>query len=100
MVIELKSGKFEPGYISKLNMYLNVVNDALCAPDDKPSIGLLLVKDKNKMVVEYSLTGFKNPIGVSNWENEIGKNLPENVKCNLPTIEEIENELNDNEIKL
>lgn len=100
VVIELKTGKFDPGYVSKLNMYLNVVNDALCGPDDKPSIGLLLVKEKNKTVVEYSLAGFKNPIGVSNWENEITKSLPENMKYSLPTIEEIENELNNNEIKL
>jgi diketogulonate reductase-like aldo/keto reductase len=100
VVIELKTGKFDPGYVSKLNMYLNVVNDALCGPDDKPSIGMLLVKEKNKTVVEYSLAGFKNPIGVSNWENEIVKELPEIVKYNLPTIEEIENELNDDETKL
>lgn len=78
-------------------MYLNVINNALCTSDDKPSIGLLLVKDKNKTVVEYSLAGFKNPIGISNWENEIVKDLPDSIKYNLPTIEEIEKELNENE---
>ena len=46
IVVELKIGNFDPGYISKLNMYLNVVNDVLCHPEDKPSIGLLLVKLK------------------------------------------------------
>lgn len=97
VVIELKTGKFEPGYVSKLNMYLNVVNDTLREPDDKPTIGLLLVKDKNKTVVEYSLAGFNNPIGVSNWENEIAKDLPENIKYNLPTIEEIEKEFESEE---
>lgn len=97
VVIELKTGKFDPGYVSKLNMYLNVVNDVLCQPEDNQTIGLLLVKSKEKLVVEYSLSGFKNPIGVSNWENKITKSLPENIKHNLPTIEEIEKELSDYE---
>ena len=94
VVVELKTGEFKPEFIGKLNMYINVVNDVLKHPDDKKTIGLLLVKNKNKLVVEYSLTGFKNPIGVSNWENEIVKSLPNEFKANLPTIEEIEKQLN------
>lgn len=93
VVVELKAGDFEPGYISKLNMYLNVVNDVLRHADDKPSIGLLLVKSKNKLVVEYSLSGFNNPIGVANWERNIENSMPENLKASLPSIDEIENEL-------
>jgi len=93
VVVELKAGEFDPGYISKLNMYLNVANDVLRHSDDKPSIGLLLVKSKNKLVVEYSLAGFGNPIGVANWQRDIQKSLPENLKASLPTIEEIEKEL-------
>jgi predicted nuclease of restriction endonuclease-like (RecB) superfamily len=93
VVIELKAGEFEPGFISKLNMYQNVVNDVLKHPDDKPTIGLLLVKSKNKMVVEYSLAGYTNPIGIANWEKDITASLPENLKDSLPSIEEIENEL-------
>ncbi len=96
VVVELKTGEFKPGYISKLNMYINVVNDVLKHKTDKETIGLLLVKNKNKLVVEYSLAGFKNPIGVSNWENEIVKSLPKEFKSNLPTIEEIESQLNKN----
>lgn len=95
VVVELKAGKFEAGYVSKLNMYLNVVNDTLRHPDDKPTIGLLLVKNKNKLVVEYALDGYTNPIGVANWETDIEKSLPEKIKASLPTIEEIENELKD-----
>ncbi len=95
VVIELKTGKFDPGYVSKLNMYLNVVNDVLCQPEDNKSIGLLLVKEKDKVVVEYSLSGFNNPIGVSNWKNEIMTSLPEIIKKSLPSIEEIEKELNE-----
>lgn len=55
VVIELKACDFEPRFINQLNMYQNVVNDILRHPDDKPTIGLLLVKGKNENVVEYSL---------------------------------------------
>ncbi|MCD7967881.1 MAG: DUF1016 domain-containing protein [Clostridiaceae bacterium] len=58
MVIELKACDFEPGFISQLNMYQNVVNDVLRHPADQPTIGLLLVKGKNETVVEYSLAVF------------------------------------------
>lgn len=93
VVIELKTCDFEPGFISQLNMYQNVVNDILCHPDDKPTIGLLLVKGKNKTVVEYSLSGYQNPIGVAEWKNQIAQALPEDLKSSLPSIEEIEKEL-------
>lgn len=93
IVIELKACDFEPGFIGQLNLYQNVVNDVLRHPDDKPTIGLLLVKGKNKTVVEYSLAGFENPIGVADWREKLTKELPEDLKSSLPTIEEIEREL-------
>jgi hypothetical protein len=93
VVIELKACDFQPEYISKLNMYQKIVNDSLRHPDDKPSIGLLLVKSKNKTLVEYSLNGFSNPISVANWKNELNNSLPEDLKSSLPSIEEIEKEL-------
>jgi predicted nuclease of restriction endonuclease-like (RecB) superfamily len=93
VVIELKAGKFEPGHVSQLNFYLNVVDDLLRHPDDKPSIGLLLVKDKDQMVVEYALAGFSKPIGVAQWERQITQSLPDELKSSLPTVEEIEAEL-------
>lgn len=93
VVIELKACDFEPGFISQLNMYQNVVNDVLRHPDDKPTIGLLLVKGKNETIVEYSLAGYQNPIGVAEWKNQIAHTLPEELKSSLPTIEEIEREL-------
>ena len=93
VVIELKACEFEPEFVSKINMYRNVVDDVLRHPDDKPTIGLLLVKGKNKTVVEYSLAGYNNPIGVADWENQLVKSLPEDLKSSLPTIEEIEKEL-------
>lgn len=93
VVIELKACDFEPGFISQLNMYQNIVNDILCHPDDKPTIGLLLVKGKNKTVVEYSLSGYQNPIGVADWRNQLTQSLPEELQSSLPSIEEIEREL-------
>lgn len=93
VVIELKSGKFDPGYVSKLNMYMNIVNDLLRHPDDQKTIGLLLVKEKNHTVAKYSLEGYTNPIGVAEWEKHITENLPDELKSSLPTIEEIEAEL-------
>ena len=93
VVVELKACDFEPGFISQLNMYQNVVNDVLRHPDDKPTIGLLLVKGKNETVVEYSLAGYQNPIGVAEWKNQIAKALPEELRSSLPSIEDIEKEL-------
>ena len=93
VVIELKACEFEPGFISQLNMYQNAVNDLLRHPDDKPTIGLLLVKGKNRTVVEYSLAGYTNPIGVADWKNEMVRDLPEEFTDSLPSIEQIEKEL-------
>jgi predicted nuclease of restriction endonuclease-like (RecB) superfamily len=93
VVIELKAGQFEPSHVSQLNFYLNVVDDLLRHPDDKPSVGLLLVKDKDQMVVEYSLAGYGKPIGVAQWERQITQSLPDELKSSLPTIEQIEAEL-------
>ncbi|MBF0548392.1 MAG: DUF1016 family protein [Candidatus Riflebacteria bacterium] len=93
VVVELKTGRFEAEYVGKLNMYLNIVDDQLRHKEDKPSIGLLLVKEKNQMIVEYALAGFQKPIGVAQWERQITQSLPEELQSSLPTVEEIEAEL-------
>lgn len=93
VVIELKTGKLEPGHVSQLNMYMNVVDDVMCHPDDKPTIGLLLVKKKDKVVAEYCLNGYSKPMGIAEWETKLTQSLPENLKGSLPSIEEIEAEL-------
>jgi predicted nuclease of restriction endonuclease-like (RecB) superfamily len=93
VVVELKSGKFDPGYVGKLNMYMNIVNDLLRHSDDQKTIGLLLVKEKNHTIAKYALEGYTNPIGVAEWEKQITENLPEELMSSLPTIEEIEAEL-------
>jgi len=90
VVIELKRGAFKPEYASKLNFYLNVVDDKMRHADDKPSIGLILCQEKKRLIAEYSLRGMNKAIGVS--EYQLTRNLPRNLKGSLPTIEEIEKE--------
>lgn len=93
VVVELKSGKFEPGHVSQLNMYMNIVDDLMRHENDNKTIGLLLVKEKNHTLAKYALAGYTNPIGIEEWEKQITDSLPEELKPSLPTIEEIENEL-------
>ena len=93
VVVELKAGNLEPGHVSQLNMYLNIVDDALKHSGDKPSIGLLLVKQKNKMIAEYSLRGYSKPMGIAQWKTKIAASLPPELKTSLPAIKDIEAEL-------
>lgn len=93
VVIELKAVPFDPGFTGTLNLYLSAVDDLLRHPDDKPTIGLLLCKSKNDLVVEYALDGYRRPMGVAQWESQLTQSLPDDLKGSLPTIEEIEREL-------
>ncbi|MFH2067675.1 MAG: PDDEXK nuclease domain-containing protein [Pseudomonadota bacterium] len=98
VVVELKAGKFQAGHVSQLNMYMNIVDDLMRHPDDQKTIGLLLVKEKNQTLAKYALAGYTNPIGVAGWEKQITDSLPEDLKSSLPTIEEIEREMEEKEI--
>jgi len=91
VVVELKAVKFKPEFAGKLNFYVSAVDGILKAELDNPTIGILICKSKNKTVVEYALKDIHKPIGVS--EYTITKNLPEEFKSSLPSIEEIEAEL-------
>jgi len=93
VVIELKAVPFDPGFTGTLNLYLSAVDDLLRHPDDKSTIGLLLCKSKNDLVVEYALDGYRRPMGVAQWERQLTQSLPDDLKGSLPTIEEIEKEL-------
>lgn len=95
VVIELKAVPFDPSFIGQLNFYLSAVDDLLRHPDDKPAIGLLLCRTRDKLVVEYALRDLNKPIGVAEWETQIVKELPKELKSSLPTIEELEKELNE-----
>ncbi len=93
VVVELKAVPFDPGFVGKMNLYLSAVDDLLKHPDDQPAIGLLLCRSKNKLVVEYALRGLSRPIGVAEWETQITRRLPKDLKGSLPTVAEIEAEL-------
>jgi predicted nuclease of restriction endonuclease-like (RecB) superfamily len=92
VVIDLKTGAFEPEFTGKMNFYLSVIDDQLKQETDQPSIGIILCKGKKGIEVEYALRGITKPIGVS--EFNITQALPAELKSNIPTIEEFENELN------
>ena len=93
VIAELKAVPFDPAFVGQLNTYLSAVDDLLRHPDDKPTIGLLLCRSKNKVVVEYALRDFKKPIGVAAWQTRLVHALPKDLKGSLPTIQEIEAEI-------
>lgn len=91
VVIELKAGDFEPEHAGKLNFYIKAVDEQLRKEGDAPTIGILLCKNKDKLVAEYALSDIQKPIGVS--EYQLTQSLPENLQSQLPSVEEIEQEL-------
>jgi predicted nuclease of restriction endonuclease-like (RecB) superfamily len=91
VVIDLKMKSFSPESAGKMNFYLSAVDDLLRHPGDQPSIGLILCKNKDRFVAEYALRGINRPIGIS--EYRLAESLPEKLKGSLPTIEELESEL-------
>lgn len=91
VVIELKTGHFEPEFAGKLNFYVTAVDKQLRDENDNATVGMIICKDKNEIIAEYSLTDLHKPLGISSYE--LKKVLPENLKSHLPSIEEVENEL-------
>jgi predicted nuclease of restriction endonuclease-like (RecB) superfamily len=91
IVIELKTVDFEPEHAGKLNFYIKAVDETLRKDGDNPTIGILLCKNKDRVVVEYALSDIHKPMGVS--EYQLTQSLPENLKSSLPSIEEIEEKL-------
>jgi len=92
VVIELKVNKFEPEYTGKLGYYIVAVNKQIKSDMDNPTIGLLICRTKDNIEAQYSLESSNQPIGIS--EYNLSKLIPENFKSSLPSIEEIERELN------
>ena len=91
VVVELKATAFKPEHAGQLNFYLAAVDAQIKAEDDKPTIGLLLCKQQNRLVAEYALSGIDKPIGVA--EYQLLRDLPDTLGRNLPSIAEIEAEL-------
>lgn len=91
VVFELKVGDFIPEYAGKLNFYINTIDQQIKGANDKPTIGVLLCKAPNETVVKFALTGIQSPIGVA--EYELINTLPKQLKAQMPTVEELEAEL-------
>lgn len=91
VVVELKATPFKPEYAGQLNFYINVVDDKLRGENDNKTIGLLLCKGKDEIVAQYALTGYDQPIGISDYQ--LSKAVPENLKSALPSVEQVEEEL-------
>ncbi len=92
-MIELKVGSFKPEFAGKMNFYLSAVDDQLRDADvDGPSIGLILCKDRNRIVVEYALRNAGRPMGVAGYEIKAARRLPQRLRDDLPTPAELRNE--------
>ena len=94
VVVELKTGDFEPEFAGKLNFYIKAIDEQIKADNDESTIGILLCKTHDKLVVEYALSDIHKPMGVSKYQ--LIHSLPDNLKSSLPSIEEIEAEFNEN----
>ena len=95
VVIELKTGEFEAEYAGKLGLYISAINHQRKKENDNPTIGLIICKTKDNIEVQYSLEVINQPIDVS--EYQLSKLLPENYKSALPSIEDIEKRLKEND---
>jgi predicted nuclease of restriction endonuclease-like (RecB) superfamily len=93
VVIELKTGDFKPEYAGQINFYLSALDTQVKGRDDKPSIGILLCKTRDKIIAEYALRNMTKPIGVS--EYKLSRIIPEKLRKVLPSAKEIESELSD-----
>jgi len=92
VVVELKNKDFEPEFAGKLNFYLTLIDRTIKRPDENPTIGILMCRGKDNLEVEYALQDIHKPMGVSEFKLE--KLLPDNLKNSMPSIEELEEELN------
>jgi predicted nuclease of restriction endonuclease-like (RecB) superfamily len=91
VVIDLKMGNFKPEYAGKMNFYLSAVDDLKRHPQDAPSIGIILCRGQNESVVEYALRDLTKPLGVSSFE--LAEALPRELEGRLPSVEQLEAEL-------
>lgn len=95
VVIELKAGEFKPEHLGQLGFYLTAMDRQVKGEQDNATIGMLLCKSKNKVVAEYALGDRTQPMGIA--EYKLLESLPEHLQTNLPSIEQIERELQGDE---
>lgn len=90
VVVDLKGGTFKPEHAGKMNFYLSAVDANLRHPDDAPSIGIILCRNKKRLIAEYAIKDMTKPMGVAEWQTKLAESLPEDLRGSLPTIEELE----------
>jgi predicted nuclease of restriction endonuclease-like (RecB) superfamily len=90
VVIDLKIDEFKPEYAGKMNFYLSAVDDLLRHPADAPTIGLILCKGRNAVIVEYALRDAAKPMGVAAYR--VSSQLPKQLEGELPTPDELARE--------
>jgi len=83
VAVELKTGKFLPEYVGKMQFYLAVLDDKVKTSDENPSIGIILCRDKNRTIVEYALRESKKPIGIAAYK--VVSSVPRELQGQLPT---------------
>lgn len=96
IAVELKTGKFLPEYIGKMQFYLAALDNTVRGKEENPSIGIILCRDKKRTIVEYALKASKKPIAVSQYR--ITKTLPKNLQKELPAPEQIRRLFDDDKI--
>lgn len=87
VAIELKVGEFQPEFVGKMQFYLTALDRQVREESEKPSIGIILCKEKNRTVVEYALHDARKPMGVATYH--ISRQLPKELKGQLPSPQEI-----------
>jgi predicted nuclease of restriction endonuclease-like (RecB) superfamily len=92
VVFELKIEEFKPEFSGKMNFYLSAVDDQLKHADDQPSIGVILCKDRNAVVVEYALRDTSKPMGVAEYRLTPARALPAKLRRELPTTDDLAGE--------
>ena len=90
VAVDLKVGAFQPEHAGKMNFYLAALDDQEREPGENASIGLILCRERNRVVVEYALRGVSGPVGVAEWRALVAETLPAAMADALPTAEEIE----------
>jgi len=87
VALEIKTGKFLPEYVGKMQFYLAALDDLVRMEDENPSIGIILCKSKNRTVVEYALREARKPIGVAVYK--MVSTLPKELQGELPAPEQV-----------
>jgi predicted nuclease of restriction endonuclease-like (RecB) superfamily len=91
IAVELKIGKFKPEYAGKMSFYLTALNETVKLPDENPSIGIIICKDKKRTTVEFALKESNQPIGVATYT--LAHKLPKEYQHALPPAHEIEQKI-------